>query len=143
MSKSVAARGSGVFSSVDWLLFDDNPLSEAEISVQPEPPFDLINSISFATLLLEEKQTRRAAAMEHRMPEVRSLNSSNERTVGSLCDGWDAYDFMAVAGIVLALIGLILVLIPATRSGGVLLPIGAGMTAAATYGARRRDQADA
>lgn len=142
MSESVAGRDSGIFSPLDWMLIDDDTLSEADLPTQRELSLDLTSNISFASLLLEAKQTRRAAAVERRMFEGRPLNSSNERAAGSLCDGWDAYDFAAVAGIVLAIIGLILVLFPATRSGGVLLPIGAGVTAAATYGARQRDQAD-
>lgn len=104
-------------------------------------PFDGSPSISFASLLLEAKQTRRAANVEYNVFEVRAFDTRSKTKADRFCNDWDVYDFLAVAGIIVALIGLALVFIPATRAGGVLFPVGAALTAAATYGAHRRDQA--
>jgi hypothetical protein len=57
----------------------------------------------------------------------------------SLSLNWDLLDYLAVLGVVLALAGLVLTLLPATRSGGVLVPAGLAVMAAAAYAARRKD----
>ena len=70
---------------------------------------------------------------------------SNDMSVGAdpTENGWDVPDYIEAIGIGLLAIGLILSLIPATRSGGWLFPIGAAAVAGAAYAARRKDETEA
>jgi hypothetical protein len=61
---------------------------------------DLGLSTSFASLLLEEKQTRRAAAAESKLLEARAFDSSNGKRRGRrFCGSWDVFDFGAIGSI--------------------------------------------
>ena len=55
-------------------------------------------------------------------------------------DIWDLPDVLAAAGLVVALIGLLLTIFPETRRGGIFVPIGLVVMAVAAYAARRKDE---
>ena len=71
-------------------------------------------------------------------PDGAPRNDSPARDTES--NAWDFPDYLAVAGIVITLIGLALALIPETRRGGLLAPAGLILMAIAAYAARRRDE---
>lgn len=54
---------------------------------------------------------------------------------------WDLLDYLAVAGGLVSLVGLLLALWPSTRSAGILVPAGLAVMALSAYGARRKDEA--
>lgn len=66
-------------------------------------------------------------------------DGNSEEEVVRSAPGWDILDYLAVLGLVASLAGLVLALWPATRSGGVLVPVGLGLMAIGAYAARRRD----
>lgn len=64
----------------------------------------------------------------------------DELTMTESHDSWDWLDYLAVAGIIVAVVGLLLAIVPESRRAGVLVPVGLAMIATAAYAARRKDQ---
>jgi hypothetical protein len=66
-------------------------------------------------------------------------HDSRESGLGRSLD-WDLFDCLAIFGVVALLAGLLLTVLPATRPGGVCVPVGLGLMAFAAYAARRSDK---
>lgn len=83
---------------------------------------------------------RRSASPGSVSPRIApALPPLNDETDRQNHDIWDLPDILAVAGIVAAVIGLLLAFFPETRRGGTLVPIGLVLMAIAAYVARRKD----
>jgi len=90
-----------------------------------------------------EKQRRQSAAATS--PDLSADASASplpeqQRDDDGFFADWDGLDVAASLGIALLIMGFILALIPNTRNGGILFPIGALIMAIAAYAARNRDQ---
>jgi hypothetical protein len=68
-------------------------------------------------------------------PNPFSDNSDQDDTPAQ----WDTLDYLVVAGALLFLIGVLCALFERTRPGGILVPVGAALCAAAGFAARRSD----
>jgi hypothetical protein len=85
---------------------------------------------------------RRATRPRHVEPTPPANHEGIDGDSGGEATGWDLADYLAVLGIVLVVVGLILAILPRTRSGGVLVPIGFGLMAGGSYAARKKDKSD-
>jgi hypothetical protein len=142
MSETVEGKSPQTPYRLEWLILDDETTPESQSRSLLDMHFDAIPLTSFASFLLEEKQAMHAAAAKNKFLEARAFDSPNKIDGSGFYENWDTYDFIAVVGILIALLGFALVFVPAARSGGILFPIGVGLTATAAYGAQRKDRDD-
>jgi hypothetical protein len=84
----------------------------------------------------------------HRSPprNIGSYRPNDRREQGGPQAGtplhtWDLPDYIAVLGIIVVVVGLLCALMPWTRSGGILVPLGFGLMTIAAFDARRKDAA--
>lgn len=103
------------------------------------------------SVLLEEVGPRRPLPRPGRIPrpvetpnvwdyDAGLPNADTQADSTNSQNGGDTNDYIAGAGIALFALGLLLSLLPATRAGGWLVPIGAAAIAGAAYVARRKDE---